>query len=51
MLKNSSNHVIFDTTEVEYENELKKSCCNVDLKYTINKSEKAKNAKARHNMV
>ena len=41
--KNSSNHEIFNTAKVEYENELKTSGYNVDLK--------SKNAKAKQNMV
>ena len=40
--KNSSNQEIFNTAEVEYEDALKKSGYNIDLKYTNNKSEKQK---------
>ena len=40
--KNSSNQEIFSTAKVEYEDALKKSGYNVDLKYTNNKSEKPK---------
>ena len=40
--KNSSNQEIFNTVKVEYEDALKKSGYNVDLKYTNNKSEKPK---------
>ena len=38
--------------KVEYEDALKKSSNNADLKYTNNKSEKKKkNTKVKHNMV
>ena len=43
--KNSSNQEIFNTAKVEYEDALKKSGYNVDLKYTNNKSEKRKTRK------
>ena len=45
--KNSSNQEVFNTAKVEYEDALKKSGYNVDLKYTDNKSEKPKTRK-RH---
>ena len=40
--KNYSNQEIFKTAKVEYEDALKKSGYNVDLKYTNNKLEKPK---------
>ena len=40
--KNSSNQEVFNKAKVEYEDALKKSGYNVDLKYTNNKSEKPK---------
>ena len=40
--KNSSNWKIFTTAKIGYEDALKKSGYNVDLKYTNNKSEKPK---------
>ena len=40
--KNSSNQEVFNTAKVEYEDALKKSGYNIDLKYTDNKSEKPK---------
>ena len=40
--KNPSNQEIFSTAKVEYDNALKESGYNVDLKYTNNKSEKRK---------
>ena len=43
--KNSSNQEVFNTAKVEYEDALKKSGYNVDLKYTNNKSEKPKTRK------
>ena len=43
--KNSSNQEVFNTAKVEYEDALKKSGYNVDLKYTDNKSEKPKTRK------
>ena len=42
MSKNSSNNEIFNKVKVEYQDALKKSGYNVDLKYTKNKSEKLK---------
>ena len=45
LLKNSSNQDIFNTTKLEYEDVLKKSGYNIDLKYTNNKSEKRKTGK------
>ena len=44
-LSKNSNQEIFITAKVEYEDALKKSGCNVDLKYTNNKSEKPKTQK------
>ena len=43
--KHSSNQEIFNTTKIEYEDPLKKSGYNVDLKYTNNKLEKTKTQK------
>ena len=43
--KNSSNQEVFNKAKVEYEDALKKSGYNVDLKYTNNKSEKPKTRK------
>ena len=43
--KNSSNQEIFNTAKVKYEDALKKSVNNVDLKCTNNKSEKRKTRK------
>ena len=43
--KNSSNHEIFNTVKVEYNDVLRKSGYNVDLKYINNKSEKPKTEK------
>ena len=43
--KNFSNQEIFNTAKVEYQDVLKKSGYNVDLKYTNNKSEKPKTRK------
>ena len=40
LLKNSSNHEIFNKAKVEYKDALIKSGYNVDMKYTNNKSEK-----------
>ena len=40
--KNSSNQEVFNKAKVEYEDALKKSGYNRDLKYTNNKSEKPK---------
>ena len=45
MSKNSSNQETLITSKVEYEDALKKSGYNVDLKYTNNKSEKPKTRK------
>ena len=45
LLKNSFNQEIFNTAKVEFEDALKKSGYNVDLKYTNSKSEKAKTQK------
>ena len=44
-MKNPSNQEIFDTAKVEYEDALKKSGYNVDLKYTNNKSRNPKTRK------
>ena len=43
--KKSSNQEVFNTAKVEYEDALKKSGYNVDLKYTNKKSEKPKRRK------
>ena len=43
--KHSSNQEIFKTTKIEYEDPLKKSGYNVDLKYTNSKLEKTKTQK------
>ena len=43
--KNSSDQEIFNTAEIEYEDTLKKSGYNLDLKYANNKSEKPKTGK------
>ena len=43
--KNSSNQENFNTAKVEYEDTLKKTGYNVDLKYTNNKAEKRKTRK------
>ena len=45
LFKTSSNQEIFNTGKVEYKDALKKLGCNVDLKYTNNKSEKPKSQK------